>query len=63
MIQRGKAEYLGGTKFKFICKNGHTSQRDFSKGPAHQRIGVAGCQILWRGWKDSGCSWDCKLCK
>ncbi len=53
--RKGNAEYLGGTKIKFIWPCGHYRIEDYSKKPIPKRMGVAGCKMMAKYWdKDRG---------
>lgn len=47
---RGWAEYLGGTRVRFIWPCGHSRAKDYSKGPIVQRMGIGGVRFLSRYW-------------
>lgn len=49
---RGTAEYISGTKIKFVWPCGHTQTQDFSKGPIVKRMGPTACKMMARWWRD-----------
>lgn len=52
---RSWAEYLGGTRIRFHHPCGHTSTKDYSKGPVAKRMGVAGARLMASWWsKEKG---------
>lgn len=59
---RGTAEYLGGTKFKFTCKAGHSHTKDMGKGIPAKRMTEMGCKMMRKYWEDE-ISFTCKKCK
>lgn len=60
---RAKAEWLGGTRFRFHWPCGATRTKDYGKGPVAKRMGEAGCEIMNRMWRSSGTSGLCPKCK
>ncbi len=46
---RSWAEWLGDTRIKFHHPCGHTSIKDYGKGPASKRMGFAGTKMM-AGW-------------
>ena len=54
----------GGTKIRFHYPCGHTSTKDYSKGPIPKRMGVLGCKLMANWWakEHSGVTADCPKC-
>ena len=65
-IGRAWAELVepGGTKIRFHYPCGHTSVKDYSKGPIPKRMGVAGCKLMadWWSKEHGGVTADCPTC-
>jgi hypothetical protein len=58
---RSNAEYLGGTRFKFTCPQGHATIQDFSRGPKPKRLSETACVMMAKWWKD-GVTVKCRKC-
>tara|TARA_R110002110_G_C12933002_1_gene668563 strand:- start:242 stop:460 length:219 start_codon:yes stop_codon:yes gene_type:complete len=59
---RGTAEYLGGTKFRFTCKAGHSHTKDMGKGSRIKRMSETACKMYAKYWADE-VSFTCKKCE
>ncbi len=46
------ATYLGGSRIRFTCPHGHETVRDYSQGPADQRLSASQAQRLAFMWDD-----------
>lgn len=46
----GRGEYLGGTRYRFHCPQGHTHVKDMGKGKITKRLSVQACQMFARYW-------------
>jgi hypothetical protein len=63
-VIRGRAEYLGGTRVRFVWPCGHTETRDYSKGPIPKRVGATGVRFLTKYWSSGGVTLPrCKRCQ
>jgi hypothetical protein len=51
---RSRAEHLGGTRVKFHHPCGHTSVKDYGKGPVPKRMGEDGVKFLVGYWSKGG---------
>ena len=64
---RAYAEHLGGTVVRFHYPCGHTSTKDYSKGPVVKRMGTLGVKMMASWWSQAkggvtancpkGCTW------
>lgn len=54
-MKRAYAEWLGGTRMRFFYPCGHTSTKDYAKGPVSKRMGSIGTKMMASWWsKDKG---------
>lgn len=61
-LVRGKAEYLGGTRFRFTCPKGHSHVKDMGKGPVTKRLSEDSCRQMSSYWAANGMSFPCRAC-
>ena len=59
---RCTSEYLGGTKFRFTCPEGHAHTQDLGKGPKSRALSEGACRVMARWWGDGGVTVNCKEC-
>lgn len=64
-MRRATAQYIGGTKIRFIFDCGHTQTKDFSQGPISKRMGALGCKLMAHYWskQGGGVNARCPRCK
>jgi len=60
----GKAEYLGGTKFRFVCPEGHSHVKDVGAKsiPAHKRLNEYACKNIFASYWAQRVNFDCPKC-
>lgn len=51
---RSYVEYPGGTRLRFVHPCGHTSTKDYSKGPLPKRMGEMGVRMMAKLWRRGG---------
>ena len=63
-MNRTWAEHLGGTRMKFHYPCGHSSVKDYSKGPVTRRMGEVGVRLMCRWWskEKGGVTAPCPKC-
>lgn len=65
-LKRSWAELVkpGGTVVRFHYPCGHTSTKDYSKGPIPKRMGRAGCKLMVSWWskEHGGVTAKCPKC-
>ena len=59
----GTAEYLGGTKFRFTCREGHTHVKDMGdrRLQKHKRMTETACKMFADYWANR-VSFPCRKC-
>ena len=60
---RATAEHLGGTRVRFRHLScGHSSTKDYSKGPVAKRMQETGVRLMVRWWSKGGVTAPCPKC-
>lgn len=60
---RSRAEHLGGTRVRFRHPCGHSSTKDYGKGPVTKRMRETGVRLMIRWWSKGGVIAPCPRCK
>lgn len=63
-MTRATAEQIGPTVIRFTYPCGHSSTRDFSKGPRAKQMGEFGVRFMARYWRkeNGGVAAPCPKC-